>query len=162
MIHFGLENRVFISQLMEEEMYLDPINQTKEEISLLKVELDRSLDIRKRMERKMNDLACLTSDHLFVAVVNGKESRTCGVAKECVTRLFHLIFTTTGDGVIRCKKRFENGSAEFFLVVGGSISFTVKDDDFEDGEHHFLIRAFSSMQEACSWATEQTAVHINR
>lgn len=143
-------------------MNADPVDQIKNEIALLQAELNRSHGLRRQIEDKMNEAACLTSNHLFIAVVNGREAKACGVSKEYPTRLFRLIFSTTGDGVIRCKKNFERGSAEFSLVVGGSISFTIKDDDLEDGELHFVIRAFASMNEACLWSNDQTATHINR
>lgn len=140
---------------------LDPIQQLKRELAQIQVQIDASRDLTKRRQEKMNQLALLTADKLFIAVDNGSDVIICGVSKECPSQAFRLHFTPTKDRIARIQRNLESGSVSFSLAVGGSLSFTVTEYDLEDKETSFVIRAFASVADADDWANQRKAERVN-
>jgi hypothetical protein len=141
---------------------LDPIEKLKREIAQVQVQIDASRNLTKQRQEKMNQLALLTADQLFIAVDNGSDVVVCGVSNECPSQAFRLHFTPTKDRIARIQRNLESGSVSFSLAVGGSLSFTVTEYDLEDKETSFVIRTFASVADADDWANQRKTERVNR
>ena len=134
----------------------------KQELAQIQIQIDASHDLRKQRQEKMNQLALLTANRLFVAVDNGSDVIICGVSKEYSSQAFRLHFTATKERTVRVQRNLESGSISFFLAVGGSLSFTVTEYDLEDKSTSFVMKAFASITDADNWASQREMERINR
>ena len=130
------------------------------EIAEIKAKLGQKKELKAQLIAAENRLAYLRAT-VFVVVVTttfkkaGKEVALYGVSLETPPRVPKLMVYLRDP----CTVMIRDNSANFGipLTVGSEQQFEVSDT--EDGTTHYVIRPFSSQEEATAWMVTQSTVN---